>query len=454
VIIQSIADFKKIGNQENQMRIDQIKMKNFKCFKHKTLQFSPRFNVLSGDNGTGKTAVLDALAVGMGALLLGFNCAKRRHIRPHEMRHVGYYMGQNLKVEPQPPTKLHYLGELNHSGTIRWERRLMTKDSPTATKTWGENSMRDLTKELQKRVQAGDNTVILPLLSYYGTCHLCLQLPANPGDFITPDSRLAIYRDCLNPVSYGEDMRRWFKTMEVAALQREVPMGVLEGLRKAVKTCLEGCEQVYYDLEHDSLLVQFTNGKTIPDYMLSDGQRTILGLVADIAHKAASLNPQLEEQAAVATPGIVLIDELDLHIHPNWQRRIVKNLKTTFPNLQFITTSHSPFIIQSLDAGELIDLNEHNAEYADKSIEDIAEQVMGVTVPQRSQRYLEMMKAAKDYYRLLETAKNASPVEKERLKNRLDELAAPFSDNIAYHAFLELQREVAGLGGGNANAAS
>lgn len=244
------------------MRIDQIEITNFKCFEHKTIQFSPCFNVLSGDNGTGKTAVLDALAVGMGALLLGFNGAERRHIKPHEMRHVGYYMGQNLKVEPQPPTKLHYLGELNHSGTIRWERRLMTKNSPTATKTWGENSMRDLTKELQKRVQAGDNTVILPLLSYYGTCHLCLQLPENPGDFITPDSRLAIYRDCLNPVSY------------------------------------------------------------------------------------------------------------------------------------------------------------------------------------------------KDYYRLLETAKNASPVEKERLKNRLDKLAAPFSDNMAYHAFLELQREVAGLGGGNANAAS
>jgi hypothetical protein len=71
---------------------------------------------------------------------------------------------------------------------------------------------------------------------------------------------------------------------------------------------------------------------------------------------------------------------------------------------------------------------------------------MGVEIPQRSQRYLEMMAAAKEYYRVLEQSKTSSSEENKRLKNSLDELTAPFSDNIAYHAFLEMQREAVGLG--------
>ncbi len=173
----------------------------------------------------------------------------------------------------------------------------------------------------------------------------------------------------------------------------------------------------------------------------------MLAMVADIARRAAILNPHLEERALAETPGIVLIDELDLHLHPRWQRRVVDNLRETFPNLQFIVTTHSPFIIQALRPGELIDLNEREpAEYENQPIEDITEFVMGVEVPQRSKRYQEMMDVAQAYYRVLQQAKSASPEEVERLKRRLDELSAPFSYNVAYHAFLEMEREAAGLG--------
>ncbi len=97
--------------------------------------------------------------------------------------------------------------------------------------------------------------------------------------------------------------------------------------------------------------------------------------------------------------------------------------------------------------GELIDLNKREpAEYENQPIEDITEYVMGVEVPQRSKRYQEMMNAAEEYYLVLQQAQSAPPEEVERLKKRLDELSAPFSDNAAYHAFLEMEREAAGLG--------
>src|SRR5205823_6629217 len=97
-------------------------------------------------------------------------------------------------------------------------------------------------------------------------------------------------------------------------------------------------------------------------------------------------------------------DEIELHLHPTWQRTVVEKLRTTFPNIQFIATTHSPFVIQSLRPGELINLDpDEFGEYADKSIEDIAENVMGVEVPQKSERYQHMMRAAEEFFRLIRT---------------------------------------------------
>src|SRR6185437_3172472 len=117
---------------------------------------------------------------------------------------------------------------------------------------------------------------------------------------------------------------------------------------------------------------------------------------------------------------------------------------------QFIATTHSPFVIQSLRAGELINLDpEEFGEYADKSIEDIAENVMGVDVPQKSERYRQMMDAAEAYFRLLRES-GASAGDVDAAEQRLNELAAPFSDDPAFQALLKLERETQLGSGGDA----
>jgi len=426
------------------MRIDQLIVQNFKGFEHRIINFSPQFNVLIGDNATGKTAVLDALAIGLGALFQGFDEIYSRPIKSDEIRHIGYQMGAELKLEPQPPAIVRCSGEVVDSGVITWECSLRQPGNSQTTYKKA-NSLIDKAKQLLQRVRAGDQSLILPVLSYYGTGRLWVQ-KSEEVKTVKPNSRLSEYKGCLSPASDEKRLLRWLKTMEIAALQRQVSIGALEGLRDAVKNCLEGCESVYFDIPHDQLIATLAHQQILPAKMLSDGQRITLGMVADIAYKAASLNPQLENNASKETPGIVLIDEIDLHLHPNWQRKIVKSLTATFPLIQFIATTHSPFIIQALRDGELIDLNDSEpADYSDQSIENIAEYQMGVEIPQRSQRYLDMMAAAKEYYRVLEQAKEASSDQIEQLENRLDELSAPFSDNIAYHAFLEMRREAAGL---------
>jgi len=269
---------------------------------------------------------------------------------------------------------------------------------------------------------------------------------------VKPGSPTSGYVDCLETASNEKMLMGWIKTMEIEASQRQALLFVLEGLRDAVKNCLEGCESLYFSVQLDGLIARFGNGQTLPAYLLSDGQRTILTMVADIAYRAAVLNSHLGEKAALETPGIVLIDEIDLHLHPEWQRTIVEQLKTSFPKIQFIATSHSPIIIQSLKPGEVINLNDEQiGDYYNKGVEDILEWVMGVANSPQSEGRLKMMEVAREYYRLLEHAKERAPEELERVKARLDELSAPYSDNIAYHAFLEMKREVAGLGDDNAS---
>ncbi len=422
------------------MRIDKLTIKNFKGFENKEFNFSSQFNVLSGDNGTGKTAVLDALAVGIGALFLGFDSISSRNIQHYEMRSMGYLTGEQFKLEPQPPTVVRCSGEVFDSH-INWERSL-PKSGPKSKTTFNKSEEIIAKAEaLQNKVRTGDKSLILPVLSYYGTGRLFLQ-KSKPIGIKKTSSRLVEYEGCLKPASDEKQLLQWIKLMKLTGSQE-----TLKGLKCAVKDCLEGCKSILFDDTRDELIAVLDDGQILPVNMLSDGQRIILGMIADIAYKAASLNPQLEDKAALETPGIVLIDEIDLHLHPNWQRKIVGSLEKTFPKIQFIATTHSPFIIQSLRDGELIDLNESEpAEYEDKNIEDIAEHNMGVEIPQRSQRYLDMMEAAKEYYRVLDQAKDATSDEITELKNRLDKLSAPFSDNIAYHAFLEMHREAVGLG--------
>jgi len=190
------------------------------------------------------------------------------------------------------------------------------------------------------------------------------------------------------------------------------------------------------------------DGQTFDLSQLSDGERSFLALICDLGRRLALANPELPNPLHGA--GVALIDELELHLHPKWQREVRDKLLATFPNIQFVATTHSPFIIQSMKPGELINLDpDEFAEYSDKSIEDISENVMGVDLPQKSKRYVDMMAAAEEYFMLVRQEQpNAARL--AAAESRLNELSIPFSDDPAFQALLKLERETKARGGGNA----
>jgi len=191
-------------------------------------------------------------------------------------------------------------------------------------------------------------------------------------------------------------------------------------------------------------------GKKIPHALSFNLRRT-----SDVPESTAK-NPEM----------LVLINDLGSHMHPKRQRTIVSELREMCPSHQFIVTTNSPIILQSLNEGEVIDLDRTglsketiqtvplgtaapgpHCPYSGRSIEDILEGVMGMDLPQRSLRWQRMHEAATEYYRLLRSAKDNGQNKEElaRLKRQLDELAEPFSDDPAYCALLAMERAAAGL---------
>jgi predicted ATP-binding protein involved in virulence len=427
------------------MKINKIELINFRCFKEYELALSDRFTLLIGDNGSGKTAVLDALASAISRFLEGFSFPEAikitdlRLIFADDIHNTSLLMGQT----PIRERGKGYL-RINIEGIVNKEHLLWSIEEPYIYNS--DTAITAIASGLAERITNPDT--LLPLLAYYGTGRLWKKIDNEEIETLSPDSRLLGFRDCLNPASNLEQLFRWFKTQELAALQKQQSRHVLEAVRAAIVSMIPGTQQAWWDIDWDKLFIQASiqgRSQTVPFSMLSDGYRNMIGMVADIAYRMATLNPQLEADVIKQTEGIVLIDEIDLHLHPKWQKQVVGRLLDTFPKIQFVASSHSPFIIQSLYHREdclLWDLEKNaSVEVDSKSIEDIAENQQGVEIPQQSQRFMDMEKAAEEYYTVLKQIPPAGEDEKLRLRQRLDELLLPYSDDPAFQAFLKMEHQ-------------
>ena len=406
--------------------------------------------MLLGDNGSGKTAVLEALKLILSSIFIGFDeTEKRSQIKDEDVRQVFSYYNDEIRIEHNYPVSIEAQGEVMKYH-VHWNKRRSGSQSQTDDFDW---DLTAITAGFNPHVRKG-SPVTLPVIAYYGTGRLWLRLENGKVEPIPPVSRLHAYKDCLDPRSDEKELVRWMKEQELTKIQRKQQSGLYEAVlyeavKKAITDCIEEYKEIGYDVRHDSIMVKLDEGHWLPAYLCSDGYRNMIAMVADIAYRMAMLNPHLGPEITQKTPGVILIDEIDLHLHPNWQRRVVNDLKRAFPGVQFIATSHSPFIVQSLKGPEeLIKLDGEMKpiENIDRSIEDIAEDIMDVQIPQRSKRYLDMMKTAEQYYDLLKKGKSAENEEElNRIKNKLDELSIPFSDNPALQAFLKMERTAPGV---------
>lgn len=345
------------------MLMDDLRLTNFRLFEQADVSFDNRISVVVGVNGAGKSTLLDAMGILLSCYLGGFDGQTTRRIAQADIRHVTYKHGTTYENVSQLPVELTASGTLAGSA-ITWSS-LKTKDSPYSASPSAYRAATQLAAEHQERLRSGDSSLILPLIAYYGTGRLWqseasekkkeAQLQATFG-------RLKAYDDCLDAHLTNLTLVSWFERMAIKSLQSAKVNSEYTTVRRAVTNGLESITGlpgidlgINFDT-HELELIYDSDGEPIKvtSSQLSDGYRVVLSLFADIAYRAAMLNPQLEGSVLSETEGIVLIDEMDLHLHPQWQQLVLEALADTFPKMQFVVTTHAPAVVSSVDDGQLI----------------------------------------------------------------------------------------------------
>ncbi len=333
--------------------------------------------------------MLDALSVAFGSFLLGIPLAAARHIHQSEVHEIERDFDGTAEFNKVYPVVVEAEGTLTHpvSGEVQavsWKRALRHAKGRSTTK-----DARALSAVAEEAYQAVINQTqvnpTLPLLSYYGTGRLW-DVPKNSGIRKHP-SRFDAYRNSHEPRVSSADLLNWLRRERLKELETERSSPLLAAWHRAVEACFDESVEMTYSPSRERLEIRFMDrGKIVAYDNLSHGQRSVLSMVGDIAFKTIILNPHLGAEAVSAVQGIVLIDEIDLHLHPRWQRIIVPALLEAFPKMQFIATTHSPFIIQSLCDGVLLDLNrmELDERVHNLPLRDIVEDVQDVQTYDRS----------------------------------------------------------------------
>lgn len=424
-----------------------IELSNFRKFDNSTYELNPRMNIFIGKNASGKTAVLEAVTVILGAYLAAF--------KEYVPSRFGHNISDNdvLRKSLKPVKSVALTATVKQfpcivSSQIMWDGKIKKctrslEKEGGRTKFIGKNPMRELVAEWEESIKAADcsdEIQVYPLVLYLSSARLWNE--NRTGEIEKIPGRTDAYQRCLDPKRGNQSSFEYIKLLGNLATEENdgMPLPAYEVIMDAVKYSLEEEllpeQQVIYSSRYGEIAIKNPDGTVINFSALSDGYRNVIKIVTDIATKMCILNPYLGRDTLKKTPGVVVIDELDLSLHPTWQRRIVRILKELFPMVQFICATHSPFIIQSLEPGELIALDTFlDEEYSGQSIEDIAEDIMKVPMVQYSEKKMKMYKAAEEYFNGLKG--NVSKDKLQELKERMDFLSAEYSDNPAYAALMK-----------------
>lgn len=339
------------------MVLKKLCISNFKMFEYLELFFEPGFNLLLGDNGVGKTTILEAASVALSGFFIGMEDVSARNIFKSDVRY------QLLKDHNGTPNKLYHIpvmvsNVMEYDGVdYQWTRA--KKDASGGSRTTIDR------KEILQVSQELVNTAgakLWPLISYQTASRhwISARSDANEKKRKQLHDRRCAYLGCLDKATNMQSVYDWCKQMEWNRVKNhQVPENyTVFGSIISKFMCMMNdgmISEVFFHPNIEKLLyVEKGEVKEIED--LSAGYQSVLNLVIDLAYRMAILNPDAGTEIQNAE-GIVLIDEIDSNLHPKWQWRIIEALTVTFPNVQFIAATHSPIIVSSCKNANIISID-------------------------------------------------------------------------------------------------
>lgn len=434
------------------MRIHKIDITNFMGFEHQSFEFDKDISVIVGNNTAGKTTVLKALQIALGAYL------KSLHTLPHDKANTCNFSQSDVFLRYVPSKKDFFANEERtridvqaevcaQAGwhNIHWWREFRGNQTTHSQACAGE--LIAFAEELERR-RSDDNAAInavFPLVLAFGANRIDNQYRAATKTKERASRIAKAYKSALKETVDFQGAFDWLYRYEQNYKRGLEFEGTREAFISALETAIPALSDIEVDTKNNELIAQVTVTGQNPTYhtfeQMSDGFKSMICIVAEMAHRCIELNGFLGRDSVVKTPGIVMIDELDLYLHPRWQQHILNDLKAAFPLIQFIVSSHSPFIIQSVYSRNIITLDGHNdaADPNRRSIEEIVLQEMNLDTV-RSLAYQKMVAQAETYYNLVKTMR-ADSVQAQDIKHQLDAIEAEFSNDPAYVALLRAERK-------------
>lgn len=329
------------------MRLSSISVQNFRAIQDLALTLDPSLTVLVGDNAMGKTSLLEAIAAAVSPALERCPSVSGLPVDARDLRRVGMVQAPFLFLKTTTTADLTWDRYVLRDATMFSRAALRV-----INRTVGRVKLHEHLDPIIQARQEGAHAQPLPVVAYYSTDRAVILPPLRKRNFREQHDPFEGLRGAFNPTTSFKAMFEWFLAVESDELreQRRDPAYVhpqLEGVRRAVRAAIPGCTR----LEVATRPLRLEVGLTGPDgaeerlslQELSGGYRTLLALVCDLARRMVQTNPE----QGIASEAIVLIDEVDLHLHPRWQQTVLDDLRRAFPNAQFIVTTHSEQVIAS-----------------------------------------------------------------------------------------------------------
>jgi predicted ATP-binding protein involved in virulence len=379
------------------MKVIKLNLTNFRDAQALSLELNPKLNVFVGVNGSGKSTVLDAIAI-----MLSWPAS--RIIRPGAS---GRPITENDITNGKSSSSIQLSSEID-SKTIEWKLSKNRKGHAASEDKSNLLDLKDYVTAIQNQISETSEKVNIPLFVYYPVNRAVLDIPLR----IRGQHNFDLLTSYDNALTSGANFRtffEWFRVREDLENEKyrnyqnldfetffEENLNVyfrqsdsnfsdpqLEAVRNALSKIVPDFSNLTVRRSPLRMEVE-KNGKRLTVNQLSGGELNLIAMIGDLARRMAIANP--DSTKPLKGSGIVLIDEIDLHLHPKWQRMIVPKLLDVFPNCQFIISTHSPHVITHVQPDRLFLLKqtdlgivaEKPSESYGKNVDRVLEDLMGL----------------------------------------------------------------------------
>lgn len=326
------------------MQLIRLDIKGYRGFKEKVVIQFPKDRmptVFVGVNGAGKTAILESIIgclKGLQTELMG--------------KRLPAHLFQRYEVNNDIPEKAecNLSWKIDLNGEKVFEAGFDIRKTTDPAYSVHRKDIREMGQSIKDHI-VEDRNLSIPIVAYYPTERI-VQQPSLKSQDISKQTQLSAWEGAFESYIDYNAFFQWFRNVE--DLENEKRLSVdpgfilkpIEAVRKAIGSIISGFSNPRVQRAFPADFVVQKNNRILSLNQLSHGEKMTLAMVGDLARRLAIANPGLENP--LEGSGVVLIDEVDLHLHPKWQRQIVTKLQQTFPRIQFILTTHSPLIINHL----------------------------------------------------------------------------------------------------------